>query len=46
MSWFDTSSIANIARTALKEAQRTIDKALDINDSDEGIVYKKLIRKV
>ncbi|XP_025837702.1 TATA element modulatory factor isoform X1 [Agrilus planipennis] len=32
MSWFDTSSLANIAKTALKEAQRTIDKALDIQE--------------
>lgn len=32
MSWFDTSGIASIAKSALKEAQRTIDKALDIKD--------------
>lgn len=34
MSWFDTSGLANIAKSALKEAQRTIDKALDIKDED------------
>lgn len=34
MSWFDTSGLANIAKSALKEAQRTIDKALDIKDDD------------
>lgn len=34
MSWFDPTGLANIAKTALKEAQRTIDKALDIKDDD------------
>jgi len=34
MSWFDTSGIASFAKSALKEAQRTIDKALDIQDDD------------
>ena len=32
MSWFDTSGFASIAKSALKGAQRTIDKALDIRD--------------
>ncbi|CAG9838883.1 unnamed protein product [Diabrotica balteata] len=32
MSWFDAAGLANIAKSALKEAQRTIDKALDIKD--------------
>lgn len=32
MSWFDASGLASIAKTALKEAQRTIDKALDIQE--------------
>lgn len=32
MSWFDTTGIASLAKNALKEAQKTIDKALDIND--------------
>lgn len=36
MSWFDATGLANIAKTALKEAQKTIDKALDIKD-DEGL---------
>ncbi|XP_055682461.1 TATA element modulatory factor [Lutzomyia longipalpis] len=35
MSWFDTAGLANLAKTALKEAQKQIDKALDIKD-DEG----------
>lgn len=35
MSWFDATGIASLAKTALKEAQKTIDKALDIKDEDE-----------
>ncbi|XP_058835758.1 TATA element modulatory factor [Topomyia yanbarensis] len=35
MSWFDTTGIANLAKTALKEAQKQIDKALDIKEDDE-----------
>lgn len=35
MSWFDATGIASLAKTALKEAQKTIDKALDIQE-DEG----------
>ncbi|XP_022129716.2 TATA element modulatory factor [Pieris rapae] len=36
MNWFDTSGLTSLAKTALKEAQKTIDKALDIQDeSDE-----------
>lgn len=38
MSWFnqfDPSGFANLAKTALKEAQKTIDKALDIKDEDD-----------
>lgn len=34
MSWFDTTGIASLAKNALKEAQKTIDKALDIKDDD------------
>lgn len=34
MSWFDASGFANIAKSALREAQRTIDKALDIKDDE------------
>ncbi|KFB42000.1 hypothetical protein ZHAS_00009576 [Anopheles sinensis] len=37
MNWFDTTGIANLAKTALKEAQKQIDKALDIKDEDDGI---------
>lgn len=35
MSWFDTTGIANLAKSALKEAQKTIDKALDIKEDDD-----------
>ncbi|XP_048514067.1 TATA element modulatory factor isoform X2 [Athalia rosae] len=34
MSWFDASGIASLAKSALKEAQKTIDKALDIKEED------------
>lgn len=34
MSWFDAAGLASIAKSALKEAQKTIDKALDIKDTD------------
>lgn len=34
MSWFDTSGLASLAKTALKEAQKTIDKALDIKEDE------------
>lgn len=34
MSWFDTSGFASLAKTALKEAQKSIDKVLDIKDED------------
>lgn len=37
MSWFDTTGIASLAKNALKEAQKTIDKALDIKDDDTAI---------
>lgn len=32
MNWFDTSGLTSLAKSALKEAQKTIDKALDIQD--------------
>ncbi|CAG9856035.1 unnamed protein product [Phyllotreta striolata] len=38
MSWFDAAGLANIAKSALKEAQRTIDKALDIKEDDPTVV--------
>lgn len=34
MSWFETSGLASFAKIALKEAQKTIDKALDIQDDE------------
>ncbi|CAH2002989.1 unnamed protein product [Acanthoscelides obtectus] len=37
MSWFDATGFASIAKSALKEAQRTIDKALDIKEDDPSI---------
>lgn len=35
MSWFDPTGFATLAKSALKEAQKTIDKALDIQDEDK-----------
>lgn len=37
MNWFDTSGLTSLAKTALKEAQKTIDKALDIQDEGQYI---------
>lgn len=37
MSWFDAAGLTSLAKSALKEAQRTIDKALDIEENDENI---------
>lgn len=37
MSWFDTSSITSLAKSALKEAQKTIDKALDIQQDESDL---------
>lgn len=37
MSWFDAAGFANIAKSALKEAQKTIDRALDIKDEANTI---------
>jgi len=36
MSWFDTSKLANIANKAMKEAQKTLDTALDIQNEEGG----------
>lgn len=36
MSWFDAGALANIAKSALKGAQKTIDKALDIKEELES----------
>ncbi|XP_057324229.1 TATA element modulatory factor isoform X1 [Microplitis mediator] len=35
MSWFDASGFASLAKSALKEAQKTIDKALDIKEEEQ-----------
>lgn len=35
MSWFDTTGIASFAKSALTTAQKTIDKALDIQEEKE-----------
>lgn len=35
MSWFDASGFANLAKSAFKEAQKTIDKALDIKEEEQ-----------
>ena len=32
MSWFDTTKLASIANKAMKEAQKTLDSALDISE--------------
>lgn len=37
MSWFDATGFANLAKSALKEAQKTIDKALDIKEEDQKL---------
>jgi len=34
MSWFQSTNFAHLAKNALKEAQKTIDKALDISEED------------
>ncbi|XP_023331566.1 TATA element modulatory factor [Eurytemora carolleeae] len=36
MSWFDTSNLSSIATKAMKEAQKTLDKALDITETEEN----------
>lgn len=38
MSWFDTAGFTSLAKSALKEAQRTIDKALDLEEDSENVV--------
>ena len=35
-SWFDAKQLTSFAKTALNEAQKTLDKALDINEGQEG----------
>ena len=40
MSWFDATGFANLAKSALKEAQKTIDKALDIKDEESHSIIQ------
>ncbi len=35
-SWFDTKQLTSLAKNALSEAQKTLDKALDIQEGEEG----------
>ena len=35
-SWFDAKNISSFAKTALNEAQKTLDKALDIKEENDG----------
>ena len=35
-SWFDAKHISSFAKTALNEAQKTLDKALDIKEENDG----------
>lgn len=41
MSWFDATGFANLAKSALKEAQKTIDKALDIKDEEPKVIQTR-----
>ncbi|XP_023294827.2 TATA element modulatory factor [Lucilia cuprina] len=44
MSWFDTKSFASLAKTALKEAQKKIDKVLDIQEDElDGSISASLV---
>ena len=36
MSWFNTSGISSFAKSAISQAQKSIDKVLDIKEEDEG----------
>ncbi|KYQ53286.1 TATA element modulatory factor [Trachymyrmex zeteki] len=38
MSWFDATGFANLAKSALKGAQKTIDKALDIKEEEPKVI--------
>jgi len=35
MSWFNTTNFSDLASKAIKNAQKTIDKALDIKEGDK-----------
>ncbi|EZA61630.1 TATA element modulatory factor [Ooceraea biroi] len=41
MSWFDATGFANLAKSALKEAQKTIDKALDIKEEEPKVIQSR-----
>ncbi|KAF7989795.1 hypothetical protein HCN44_008469 [Aphidius gifuensis] len=43
MSWFDASGFASLAKSALKEAQKTIDKALDIKEEEQKATENRMI---
>lgn len=43
MSWFDTTGLTSLAKSAFKEAQKTIDKALDIQN--DGTEPEKILPK-
>ena len=36
-SWFDAKNLTSFAKTALNEAQKTLDKALDIQEEEEQL---------
>lgn len=41
MSWFDATGFANLAKSALKGAQKTIDKALDIKEEEPKVIQSQ-----
>lgn len=43
MSWFDATGFANLAKSALKEAQKTIDKALDIKEEEPKVIQSPTV---
>lgn len=43
--WFDSSNIASFAKNALKEAQKKIDKALDIQDEGQDEINRSKSEK-
>ncbi|XP_050448755.1 TATA element modulatory factor [Cataglyphis hispanica] len=42
MSWFDATGFANLAKSALKGAQKTIDKALDIKEDEPKVIQSHI----
>ncbi|XP_012061029.1 PREDICTED: TATA element modulatory factor [Atta cephalotes] len=43
MSWFDATGFANLAKSALKGAQKTIDKALDIKEEEPKVIQSHAV---